>query len=66
MELCNMEYNISAKTSLDAIDVCNKISSDMEKYGVSKISNSGRIIIVEFIDEEVSDKSLKMINKLVR
>jgi len=57
-------YNISTKSTINAIDICKKINKNKDKYNVKNIYNKERILFVTF-NNNVSDKSIKKITKLI-
>jgi len=56
-------YNISTKSTIDAIDICKKINKNKGKYDVKNVYNKERILFVTF--NNISDKSIKKITKLI-
>jgi hypothetical protein len=58
-------YNISTKTCKDAFNICKFINKNPKKFNIKEIYNKERILFIKF-NEEVSDKSIKKINKLIK
>jgi len=58
-------YNISVKTCKGASNICKIINKNIKKFNINKIYNKERILFIKF-DKDVSDKSIKKINKLIK